>query len=59
MRFGIIAISDAAEITIEDQVDVMVSPIMAIKLRNLLDGVLTKHYAPLLAKMQDGEPKAE
>lgn len=52
MRLGISELSDEGVITIEDQVDVMMSPVLALKLRNLLDDILKRHY-PELTKLAE------
>jgi hypothetical protein len=58
VRFGISELSDEGQTTIEDQVDVMLTPIMVVKLRNLLTDIIRRHYPPL-DELLSAEKKTE
>ena len=57
LRFGIIEEADAERMAIEDQVDIIVGPVMAAKLRDLLDGLIKKHFVIEEAVREEQEAK--
>ena len=44
LRFGVLEVASESEVRVEDQVDVMLSPVLAKQLMDLLDRVLKKHF---------------
>ena len=58
VRFGIIEYQDSEKQVVEDQVDVIIGPEMTVKLRDLLDRIISKHFVavPIAAV---NEKKAE